>query len=344
MRRSLTILAMVFTLVSSVALLASSTASAAGWKWTSKGRISGLGGSADAIACPTASMCIIAASDNKIHVTTNPRGKARSAWRAVKLTPESDAVGVYGLSEVECPSATLCVVTDNHQNVHTSTAPTGDADAWVMSRLPSDTYVGVTALSCPTTTLCGAFDISGNALTTVNPGGLGSSWSKAKVNTTQLASLYEISCAGSICVGSQSDSRLYSTPDATKQPAAWRSVKIGKRGKRINTVYCASATLCLAGGSGNALRYSTSPTGGASTWKSIGLAGVTMVDHLYCKSPSLCFALTGSNLQTSRRPTSARSWGTTLRTSGTILADMSCPSSNMCMLINNSGQVWVGTR
>ena len=60
------------------------------------------------------------------------------------------------LSDLSCPSTSLCVATDSAGNVATSTNPTGGASAWTTTRV-DDAYA-VHGISCPTTSLCVATD------------------------------------------------------------------------------------------------------------------------------------------------------------------------------------------
>ena len=324
-------------------LVSVESASGAGWTWKSKGKIPNVSGSADAVSCPTTTLCVAAGSD-RIYWTATPTGLGR-AWKSVRFASTGSSIGGgYITTDVDCPTATLCVAGDIESNVLTSTAPTSGPAGWVRSRLPSDTYVGVQALSCASTTLCGILDVSGYALTSVTPGGFGNTWARTPI-AASIAALYDISCKPAVCVATDASSGLAVTNAPSGRPAPWARVTLQAGGRRLNTVTCGSARLCLAAGDGARMFVSTAPAATRSAWRAIKVAGAASgIDHLYCKSASLCFALSGTTVFVSTTPGRAASWKKTVTTRGTILSAMSCPTARQCVLVDVRGKVWVGKR
>ena len=341
--RAVTPLLVCLVILGAVLLASAENASGAGWTWKSKGKIPAVSGSADAVSCPTTTLCVAAGSD-RIYWTTTPTGLGR-AWKSVRFASTGSAIGGgYITTDVDCPTATLCVAGDIESNVLTSTAPTSGLAGWVRSPLPSDTYVGVQALSCASTTLCGMLDVSGYALTSVTPGGFGNTWVRTPI-ARSVADLYDISCKPTVCIASDATTGLAVTNAPAGQPAPWARVTLQAGGRRIKTVACGSARLCLAAGDGAKMFVSTAPAATRSAWRAIKVPGAASgIDHLFCKSASLCFALSGTTVLVSTTPGRAASWKKVLVTKGVILSAMSCPTARQCVLVDVSGKVWVGKR
>ena len=325
-----------------VALVGTSVASAAAnFTWTAKGAVPKIGqeGSADAISCPSATLCVVGGG-NGVAVTTSIQAKAKT-WKYARIGEVDPSLGQAYITDVKCPVPGLCVAVDDHSNAYVSPNPTGGVQAWLPGPLPSGTYVGIEALSCPSPTLCAALDVAGNGLTTASPGG---SWTTTQVTPQLNVDLYELGCAETLCVGVESDSNVYVTADPASQPATWTATSIGANS--LSTVACASAKLCIAAESfKGALYVSTNPAGGKAAWKKITIKGLSGVDHLRCPSASLCLATSNTSVWWSTTPTKASSWKqSTLPGAKVILSDVSCPTPRLCAAIDVGGKVWVGSR
>ena len=329
----------ILTLGALVALVTAAPAIAGGFTWTKRGKIPHIIGSADSISCPTTTLCVAAGGGNEIHWTTTAGGKG-TAWKRAPVEPRADALGPFEIFDVSCPTATFCVAGDDHSNVLTTTTPKAGAAGWQVAKLPSDTYVGVLALSCASPVLCGILDVSGYALTSVAPAG---AWSRTRINATVNADLYDLSCVTGLCAATEANGKVWTTTDPSAQPAVWSERTLAKGGKRITTVACGSARLCVAGGDSSSLRVSTDPAGAAATWRSVKVKGLVS-PHLYCKSASLCFALSNTSVYVSTKPTRAGSWVSKRLKSPTVLSAISCPTTRLCVLVDNGGTLWVGRR
>jgi hypothetical protein len=323
-----------------LAVAAPASHAAANWTWASKGKVSGNIGSLDEVQCPTARLCV-AGGGQAVWVTTTPTGRA-STWRKANIS-QVGSLGRSYIFELSCPTATFCVAGDDQSNVMTTTNPAGGAAAWIPRRVPYTTYVGIRGMSCASPMLCAITDVNGYAMTSTNP--VGGIYSTTQLSPELNAGLYDLSCAARFCASVQDDADLWTTADATGQPATWRKLRLGTATRSMHTVGCAAPSTCVAAGSGNRIRVSTNPTGPLSAWRSVSLPrSVTSIEHAYCR-PALCMLTSGTDVWWSPTPAVATSWKkSTDRSRRVILSDVSCPTPRMCVLIDVGSNVWVGTR
>ncbi len=315
---------------------------ASNFSWKPLGKVTNLGsGSLDSLSCPSAALCV-AGGSKAIWVSTAPTSNA-SKWKRVALSQPDPSLGASYIYEVSCPTVNFCAVGDSNTNVITSTNPgSGKLADWTPRQAPvTGYYAGIGGLFCSSATLCAASDYSGGAITTVNP--LGGVWAAAKLSSTLNAGIYDVACAGKTCVSVQSDKFAWVTSDASAQPAVWRKLALGNARRTLNAVACKNEKTCMATGYGP-LRVSTNAaTGGAATWKSITLPGVTWAVHANCTAV-LCTVTDGSNVWWSTTPQVARSWKKSASGSRTILSDTACPTAKLCFASNVGGQLYVGRR
>lgn len=340
-RRPVLLVALLLGVLAAALVGSSAASAAANFTWKAKGAVPQIGrlGSADAISCPSTTLCVIGGA-NGVAVTTSIQAKGKT-WKYAQIGIDDPSLGQAYVFDLSCPAPDLCVAVDDQSNVYTATDPAGGIGAWVPGPLPSEMYVGIRALSCASPTLCGALDVAGNALTTVNPQ---SSWTATKIVPKVNVALYELSCVEGLCAAVESDANVYVTTNPADQPATWTPVSLGG-GKRLSTVACGSPRLCLAAEFFGGVYVSTNPTGGKGAWKKLSIKGVSDVTHLSCESTSLCFALVNTTVYWSTTPAQASSWKpSTLPGAKAILSDVSCPTPRLCVATDIGGKVWVGTR
>jgi hypothetical protein len=117
----------------------------------------------DALACPSVSLCVAGDWEGNVVTAIDPRGGS-GAWTASYVDPDQE--GVHGgsiqatVSNVSCPSVSLCAASDGTGGLVTSSDPSGGASAWQLSRAAPDTGGqgggGFWSLSCPSAWLCAA--------------------------------------------------------------------------------------------------------------------------------------------------------------------------------------------
>lgn len=195
-----------------------------------------------------------------------------------------------GLNAVACPSSKLCLAVDASGYLVTTTHPTGGKGSWTRTvRIDSNALTGI---ACPSTKLCVAVDDSGNVLSSTNPAGGAKQWTRpARIDSTV--------AAGGGFVG-------------------------------LTGIDCPSGNLCIAvdgAPNGNVLS-STSPAGGARTWKSTTIGGA--LSGVSCPSASLC-VVAGTQHSYSADPAAGTWHATGPQTGGGVLSAIACPSQSLCV-------------
>jgi len=161
------------------------------------------------VSCPTASFCVAVgwADDgwSDIATSTDPTG-GPSAWKVVSQVDYSSL-----LSDISCPSPSLCVGIDAAGDVVTSTDPTGGANAWTITQIDGRRLNGI---SCPSTSLCVVTDDSGNLLTSTDPTGGAGTWTKTTVDAFN--ALPAVSCPStSFYVAVDDSGNVFTSTDPT---------------------------------------------------------------------------------------------------------------------------------
>lgn len=253
------------------------------------------------------------------------------------------------IRSIACPSATLCIGTDDSGGVITSTNPTGGASAWSEPTVIDGSY-SLNSIACPTTTFCAAVDSNGRVLTSTNPTGGAGSWS-APVSLGTGGYLYQIACPSTkLCViGGGESGRIATSTDPTGGEGAWTSTSVGGTPYGVT---CPSEKLCILDDGGSTLDVSTNPTGGAGAWSFVSSNAVGVLHGPSCPSTTLCVAPSrtgiignrGGSITTTTEPTVSGSWSepAEIDHEGVIL-EVTCPSETLCVAINENGEVFHST-
>ncbi|HTW07904.1 MAG TPA: hypothetical protein VME46_10355 [Acidimicrobiales bacterium] len=142
----------------------------------------------DAIACPSADLCVGVAGSGDLGVTTHSTG-GPSSWRT------TDVDNAAQLNAISCPSTALCVEVGKAGEV-VSTKDPGAAPSSTVQHI--DGSHDLDAIACHSTTLCVAVDNAGDVVTTTDPEGGGSTWTVRRVDSHGLEG---ISCpTTTLCV------------------------------------------------------------------------------------------------------------------------------------------------
>jgi hypothetical protein len=318
------------------------------------------------VACVSPSLCV--AGGDKAYVSTNPTGGA-TAWSG----GHGDAV--YGLASdlvtVACASPALCVGGDADGFVVTSTdAATGND--WTGAQI--DGTPTVFGVSCPRRTLCFADDDSGNVLISRNPA---HAWRAVDVGATQnSAQLYGITCpTASLCVApadfapfGTSGSGGYGlvSTNPTGPAKSWKAFDFLDGVDRVVHGFfaagCTTASLCAVMQDDGLLSVSTHPTKpkswptpGARKGQRVGVfcpaRGRCVAPAGSCPTRSLCVDLntagdgTGDGwIAVSTNPArGAKTWHSANVDSGNRLTGVSCPTTKLCVAVDDAGRVLVST-
>jgi len=277
--------------------------------------------------CPSVNLCVAVEGGNVV-TSSNPAG-GPADWAVTNV----DGFGHDGpgLEDVSCPSVNLCVAVDDSSHMlATSTNPTGDATSWAVTKVNNTSGSrqnggppGFTGISCPAVDLCVAVDSGGNVVTSRNPTGGTAAWKMAHVDGpivciigegSSPCGLQAISCPSvELCVAVDGVGNLVTSRNPAGGTAAWtvRNASIPPN------VYCPAVSLCLAVddvGGFFRLFTTTKPDGGAKAWKVADLGG---------KIPSP----DAENLENEANG----------------LTDVSCPSVNLCFVIDDKGDFFSST-
>jgi hypothetical protein len=235
--------------------------------WRKSISIDAGGGGINAISCPTVHLCVAVDNDGRVITTTDPLGTAK-AWAHpvhVDASNGSDG-GQVALTGIDCPSTTLCVVTDSADpaSILTSSDPTGGASAWALTKLSGT----LDTVSCvPATTFC---MVAGSHQEWSNfPAGGTSAWHSAGSQGDVMAALdcpATGECVG-VGYGSQAPAIVSSTTTPRGAASAWRSVAIGYNPPiggqgLLDAVSCTQTKFCVAVSSIDAAWSSNAPTSG----------------------------------------------------------------------------------
>jgi hypothetical protein len=96
------------------------------------------------VACPTTHLCVVPDSNGNVFTSTHPTAGA-GAWSA----GYANSPGYGGLSNLSCPSVSLCVATADRQ-LQVSTDPSRGGASW----RPAETSFAVNWLDCPMIDYC----------------------------------------------------------------------------------------------------------------------------------------------------------------------------------------------
>ncbi len=147
--------------------------------------------------------------------------------------------------------------------------------------------------------MCVAVDASGHVMHATKPLSGVKGWSKpVRVDTAMqpgggYAGFSAVACPTTklcIAVDNAANGQVAYTTDPTGPASAWTLATVAN-GVTLDSAACASATLCVIGGSERF--YSINPTGGASAWKAAGsLSGsVAVMAALTCNGLKLCIGV-----------------------------------------------------
>jgi hypothetical protein len=271
------------------------------------------------------------------------------------LIPVDPGGPILGMS---CPSTSLCVASDDHGDVVTSTEPAGGTGAWTVADI--DGKDAIKGVSCVSVSLCVAIDADGNALVSTNPTGGAAAWTLTPVDpVTGLREITGISCVqGPLCALSDSTGNVVTSTNPMGGTGAWAITDIDGA-SALEGISCSSTSLCVAvDGAGNVLS-STSPTSGAGAWIRTNVNGSGPILGVSCTAAPLCVA----GAATERRETprtvlastnpsgGAGAWTATsppLEASpgASFGSGISCVQESLCAAVErgtNGGTVWQST-
>ena len=241
-----------------------------------------------------------------------------------------------GLTALDCPSASLCVATDNGGAVLSTTTPLR-REAWrIGARI--EPLGRLDAISCPSAARCFVVGTAGNleSGSTFRGAPAWTSW-----NIDLITPLNGVSCpSASLCVAVDAAGRvLASTTPA--DPLTWSLPMSVDSPHRLNAISCPTVRLCVAvDGAGNAL-VSTDPTS-IGAWRATPLARTGSLISVSCTGAGLCLvgARDGSVYATAAVASPTVTWSATAIDPVGMLSAVSCSEVGLCLALDGSGNAF----
>jgi hypothetical protein len=186
---------------------------------------------------------------------------------------------------VACPSASLCVATDDHGSVFASANAGAPSPTWSPQN-GIDGTAALNAISCPTASFCAAVDVKGNVLVSANPAG--GPWQPTPVASNPLT---DISCnSATACVAIDADGVVYATANAATPPVTWSRTHVDTS-HVPSAVSCTDSGLCVFVDDGGAAYASDNVTAARPTWTPATIdPGVTLTG-VSCNVAGFCVAV-----------------------------------------------------
>lgn len=338
-------------------------AGGAGW---SSAKLPGLAGELFLlnVSCPSEALCVATGTQNLIASSTDPTGGA-AAWKVVYAgegfykSPTGPVISSRQVQGVSCPTTRLCVAVTTLGQIYSTTDPTGPAESWKVTEVPSEGgNTHLYGVSCPTASLCvavsGRRTNRGKVFTSTDPTGGAAAWQETDLGES--FDLRAVSCSTpNLCVATGADGELVGSADPTGGRSAWSTLGAPGGAELLQTISCISG-LCLSGNGGGDLLTSTSPLE-PSSWQGRRGGGSVLITGTSCPSTSACLAVDANgHIFTSTDPTGGSSaWTSTVVApyspeseefdpeNPNGLFGASCPSRSLCTVVGSGGKIFTST-
>jgi hypothetical protein len=292
-------------------------------------------------------------------------GAATYSLKWSKSVPLLNANDGGGFDSVACAptvaatKALFCIAGDVRGDIFETVHPAQAASQW--HRRYIDPKTAITGISCPSAQLCVAVDASGRVLHSTDPIGGIAAWSKpVSVDTAALAGggtagLAAIDCPTTtfcLAVDNAANGQVAYTTNPTGPASAWTLTTVGS-GVLLDSVSCASTTLCVIGGT-NAY-FATDPTGGATGWKATAAlsSGSSVIASLACNTTKLCLGVgygdSGVGLSVGSSAPTTTTWSQALigsdppAQSAEIADSVACPERNFCVAVDGASNAYTSS-
>lgn len=279
--------------------------------------------------------------------------------KSVPLLNPNDGGGFDAVScapAVAANKSLFCVAGDVRGDIFATAHPAQGASQWLRRYI--DPKTAITGISCPSATLCVAVDAAGRVLHSSNPLGSVADWSKPlSVDTATLtgggaAGFSSVDCPTTtfcIAVDNAANGQIAYTTNPTGPASAWTLTTVGS-GVLLDSVSCATTTLCVIGGT-NAY-YSTDPTGGANAWKATAALSPSssVISSLACNTVKLCVGVgygnSGVGLSVGSSAPTTTTWSQGLIGSdppaqgASVVDSVACPERNFCVAVDGGSNAY----
>ncbi len=269
-----------------------------------------------AVSCASRRLCLVLDGRGRVLTSSDP-SQATGTWAASQLDvtrrcaprscPGARAGGARAtLTAVDCPTARLCVVTDDHGDVFTSTDPTRGLRSWHEA---SPTADGLDGVSCASVRLCVAVTHGRRVIVSTRPTAGARAWASLRVLPAGSYGAPNqfggISCpTAHFCLGAASDgfgAGLYSTPAPTRA-RTWSTARLFASPEpytnlSFGDVACGTPDSCAAytvDENGLAALYVSSHTTRWTAARFPGSDALSALTDIACASTTLCVAVDSS--------------------------------------------------
>ncbi len=294
------------------------------------------------VACASVSLCL-AGYGGAIATTTAP---ISGSWQTHTL--ERGGEQIQGLA---CHSESLCIATDDQGHILSATQPAGGSwrSAWV------DGQNAIVGLACPSSSACIAFDDAGKVLTWTPAQHGPGAWTVVpglhitpNLEGFSATAVHDVACPSvSLCLTAEGGLILTSTKPFESRPH-WTATDTP--GTEIDALSCPSIKLCVAIDNESLnesifvnVLASTNPARGAwrTTAPALPQPTVDFGAVVSCSSQALCVIGGDGTIAASTNALGdASAWRLASPTEMPVQS-MSCPSNDMCVGVNDVGQLLV---
>ena len=242
------------------------------------------------------------------------------------------ADGANHITDVSCPSVSLCVAVDTTGNVAFSTTPA--SGGWSGSLLIDNGHQ-LTAVSCASAALCFAVDNHGSLFASAAPAS--AAWTPGSTIDGTTA-LNAISCPSSaLCVAVDDSGGVRSSTTPGTVPWAGQTIDSPHH---LTGVSCPTTSFCAAVDNVGQVLVTTTPT---ANWQSpllLNAAGHALTG-ISCAASGLCVAVAadGNVYATADAAAATPTWSSTPADTGIQLNAVSCSDVGVCALVDQSGNV-----
>lgn len=250
------------------------------------------------------------------------------------------------ITDIDCPSSSLCVAVDVSGNVITSTNPNGPAADWTATDVIASS---LHAVSCASPSLCVAVSTAGQLVTSTDPTGGAAAWTTTKISG--VGHLGAVDCAVGVCAALDADAKILLSSNPTGGAGAWTVGEPSGTSLFLSAIDCPSSALCVAVGAEsrnlgggffvqeNVVFTLTDPVGPGRQAERSYLGPRSFMQAISCPATSFCLAVDKSGeAWASSDPTGGESaWSNQFIDAGEELTDVSCPSPSFCVAVDKSG-------
>jgi photosystem II stability/assembly factor-like uncharacterized protein len=303
------------------------------------------------IACPSVVRCYAAGTIDDEGPSVLETTDSGSRWTSQTVPPAlgDAAFAVGGLTDIACPSTSVCYAVSEDGDYVVSTDSGSD---WTIGQGSDDGSVvegggGLNpygdAITCPSTTMCVTNGTSKNLGPDSIPTGIlvtadsGRTWISER--TPLLMGVFGVSCPSTrVCfaigaggIGSHEFGAVISSTDGGR---SWRTSLDTPGPQYLGEITCPATTTCLGGDEGGSSLKVTTDSGGTWTTRTFP-SGMAALQEVTCPSTAVCYATAANGILAT--DDAGSTWELRTLPSNSSPVAISCPSLTACYAIAQTG-------